>query len=121
MSTSIDLRPAELPVDSTRGDTLPLEISFYSDSANTIPIDLSTATITMDIRKDRSTGPIKKQLTEGSGLTVSGDDNETLIISTETDSLPYGNYVADVNVVFPGSIVRTYVRIIWTLHNDVTR
>lgn len=119
MST-IDLRPAQLALATTRGDTLQFTLAFWSDDANTVPIDLTTAeTIRLDFRKDRN-GPVKLALAIGDGLSIAGDDDNQLVVSKNHSLLP-GTYVGDVELAFAGDIVRTYVEISWTLSNDVTR
>lgn len=120
-TTIVDMTPAGFTLVTTRGDTLQLTLSFYSDEAHEVPIDLSTAsTIKMDVRSVNVDGAVVLSLEIGSGITLAGADNEQLIISSNTN-LGAGKYVADVDVVFPGPITRTYVKINWTIDNDVTR
>lgn len=120
MSQTLDLRAPTITLLSERGDTVTMAVVLWQDKAHTVPQDLTLATaITMQVKKERN-GPVKATLTVGSGLTITGDDNNRLAITLASTLLP-SKYVADLQLEFPGSVVRTYFKIDWTIFNDVTR
>jgi hypothetical protein len=84
------------------------------------PVDLSGATITMQARWKLTDVEYVKQWTIGSGLTVSGADNNIVTI-TGFDTLRPGILYYDLQVNYPSGGKVTYLRGNITVVEDVTR
>jgi len=79
------------------------------DTATQTPIDLTGATVRMDVKADYAAAtPVALSFAAGSGLTL--DEPAGKVSFSKTMSIPPAEYVYDLQVTFPGSIVRTYLR-----------
>lgn len=121
MSQTIDLTPEPFKLITSYGATLSLTLKFFSDPERTIPIDLTAAElIHIDVKWKDKDGPVKLELRIGNGLTISGDDDNHLVI-LKNQRLKPGNYVMDVALRFPGDIDRHYAEINhWTIEKVAT-
>lgn len=106
--------PGELNITCYKGDSLYKTLTFTDGNGD--PLDLSTATVTMQVRR-KAGEDILLTLAEGTGLTVSS--NTVLINSVIT--LDKGSYKYDMQFAFASGIVRTYVAGSFGVEDDITR
>lgn len=108
--------------DQFTGDSFSgMTITVYSDTAQTTPLDLTSATARMDFRKGSKTGQIGKQLTTGSGITISDAVNGVITIDRFTIDFSAGEYLYDLQVTLPGGVVETVLFGRFTAIQDVTQ
>lgn len=100
------------------GDTWTVSLTF-TDS-NSAPIDLSAATLLLQIKKSKSAADPVLELSEGNGLTVGGAGSNVVTISTVAN-LPKGTYHYDLQSTFSASSITTYLRGTISVTEDVTR
>jgi hypothetical protein len=112
--SDISTIPGELNITIYKGDTLYKTLTFTD--ANDDPLDLSTCTVTMQVRR-KAGETVLISLTEGDGLTVSS--NTVLIDHLVT--IAKGSYLWDLQFEYDSGIVRTYVGGSFDVENDITR
>jgi hypothetical protein len=106
--------PGVLDITCYKGDTLFKTLTFTDGNGD--PLDLSTATVTMQVRrKPGETALI--DITEANDLTVSSN---TVVIQTDV-AIDKGSYLWDMQFVFASGIRRTYVGGAFTVEDDITR
>lgn len=101
-----------------RGDSWNCQLVF-TDS-NSDPIDLSEATLRMQIKTAKGVSASVKQLTIGSGLTLSGAGSNVVTINTSVDMEAKKSYVYDLEAAFSDNTI-TYLKGTITVQEDVTR
>jgi hypothetical protein len=90
-------------------------------TANTVPINLSTATVEIQIRKKITSTNAELTLTEnGGGIVVGGVNNNMITINKDID-LDAGNYVYDMAVQFSNSNIKTYIWGNFIVYQDITQ
>jgi hypothetical protein len=104
------------PLTAKRNDTFLKVLTFLDSDSN--PVDLSSATLKMQIRKSFDTA-VLLEFTEGAGLTVSGAGNNIVTISKLITIPIPGTYQYDLQADF-GSMVRTYMEGSFTVTPDIT-
>lgn len=109
--TNLDNRPGKLDVQIWRGDTWSNVFILTQDGD---PIDLSGATVKIDIR-DAPGGSLVKTIT-GS---VGGDDDNQITVDELID-IDAGYYWWDLEVEYVGGTVRTYLYGVFNVFQDVT-
>lgn len=110
--------PGTYNITAKRNDTLSRVLTFVDQSS--VAIDLSSATLKMQVRKQYDQ-TVLLELTESDGLTVSGAGNNIVTISKIiTIPLP-GAYRYDLQAVFSGGMVRTYLEGSFTVTADITQ
>lgn len=112
--SDISIIPGELNIECYKGDTLYKLLTLTDGNGD--PLDLSTATVAMQIRR-KAGEDILLSLTEGSGLTVS---TNTVLIDSLID-LDKGNYKYDIQFVYASGLVRTYIAGTFSVPDDITR
>lgn len=100
-----------------KGDTFEAVLTFTDE--NGTAIDLSGATLLMQIKSNKTDSTSEVELTEGDGLTVSGGSNNIVTIFSNHD-LDAGRYTYDFQAT-TGSRVVTYLKGFITVYQDVTR
>lgn len=99
----IDLTPKRVDFKVKSGDTLKADFSFTNADDDT-PVDLTGIAATIEIRKKLGSDVIKT-LSIGSGLTITGDDDNVLSLSTAINFT--GKYKYELEVVWLGGRVQT--------------
>lgn len=87
--------------------------------ANRDPIDLSGATVTLTIKKERTDTTAALILTEGDGITIGGADNNEIDIN-KIITLAARDYYYDLQIVFSDDSVRTILTGVFEVVQDVT-
>lgn len=106
-----------LNITALKGDTMTAAITLTDD--NNAAVDLSTATLLMQIRKTAKSEDVELALTEDDGITVSGAGNNIITLSKIID-IDSGCYVYDLQATFSAGSVVTYLRGGFTVEEDVT-
>lgn len=100
-----------------RGDTL--NSITFTIKENTIAVDLTGASIKMDFRRGTDTGALQESKTIGSGLLVTDAVNGVFEMIAYINNWEAGVYFYDMQITFPSSIIRTYVKGTLTVKQDV--
>jgi hypothetical protein len=100
-----------------KGDTM--EASFTLTDDNEAAIDLSGATLLMEVRKTAKSDDVELTLTESDGITVSGAESNIINLSKIVD-IDAGCYVYDIQATYGSGVVTTYLRGAFTVEEDVT-
>jgi len=108
--------PATYNITAYKNDTLQLVFTFTDSSG--APIDLSTATMLMQVRK-KAGDTVALALTEGNGLTVSGAGNNIVTIS-KVISIAADIYQYDMQATFASGVIRTFIKGKFTVPADIT-
>jgi len=102
------MEPATRNFSIVEGDTFSASVTLIEKATNT-PIDLTNATCKMQVRSSyNAPDPAALEFAVGSGLSVDGVNGK--ITLSKTVSLSAGEYVYDLQVVFPGPVTTTYLR-----------
>lgn len=94
----------------TRGDTLDLSITIYNAdgteftpaSGDTITFGLKHSTMTYGNKEYTDTNPLVTK-------TISTSDMKLTLDPSDTASLPFGQYVYDIELVTSGGVVDTFI------------
>lgn len=113
----MDFRPATFNIKTWRGDTLSLTFDLKADD---VPIDLTTATLRMQIRPTYGSNTLTLGLTEADGLTIGGIDNNQVEVR-KTISIASGDYIYDLEAVFSDGTVKTYIKGDFIVSEDSTK
>lgn len=116
-NSTADFKPAQYNVQMWKSDSW---TQVFALKANDVPIDLTGSNIEIQLRKTPASTTAELTLTLGSGITISGVDNNEIIINTIVD-INAGSYVYDMTVVFPSGIVKTYVWGTFIVYEDITK
>jgi hypothetical protein len=108
--------PATYNITAYKNDTLQLVFTF-TDSTGA-PINLSTATMLMQVRK-KAGDTVALALTEADGLTVSGAGSNIVTIS-KVISIAADIYSYDLQATFASGVVRTFIKGKFTVPADIT-
>jgi hypothetical protein len=100
-----------------RNDTLSKQLTFVDDAS--APVDLSGATLTMQVRK-KADDTVLLSLTEADGIAVSGAGNNIVTLYKLVTIAAPGTYQYDLQAVFAGGMVRTYLEGSFTVEPDIT-
>jgi hypothetical protein len=98
-----DFKPAQLDIDIVYGDTWVEEFDF---TINSLPIDLSTATININITNCQNV--VSWNATNGNGITITGTDHNKVIVSKDV-TITAGNYIWELVVEYANNVVKTYL------------
>lgn len=113
----MDLRPAKHDLKVWRNDTLAIN---YELSIDGQPIDLSGATIRMQVRPDYGSNTLSLAFTEGNGITVTGTDHNVIEVK-KLINIASGSYVYDLESQFSNGDVKTYVKGAFIVSEDATK
>lgn len=113
----MDLRPAKYDIQVWRNDTLSLNFALSVDN---VPIDLTNATIRMQVRPTFGSNTLSLALTEGNGITVSGTNNNVIELRKNI-AIEAGDYVYDIEAAFDNGYVKTYVQGVFQVSEDSTK
>lgn len=118
LSTNADFRPAQYNISIWKSNTWS---QIFLLTANTVPINLSTATVEIQIRKKINSTTAELTLTEnGGGIVVGGVNNNMITINKDID-LEAGNYVYDMAVQFSNTNIKTYIWGNFIVYQDITQ
>jgi hypothetical protein len=119
ISTNADFRPAQYNISIWKSNTWS---QIFLLTANTVPINLSTATVKIQIRKTITSTNAELTLTEavGGGITVGGINSNMITINKDID-LAAGNYVYDMAVEFSNTNIKTYIWGNFIVYQDITQ
>ena len=125
VQTFSSIRTAELNLEVYRGDTAIFLISFFEDELRTIPFDLSpyTGTLKMQVKININEPRFLEELTETTGLTIQGNDNNELeIVGGKIQSdRPAGEFFYDIQGTDTDAEILTILRGKLITIEDVTR
>lgn len=113
----MDLRPAKHDIKVWRNDTLAINFELSIDGA---PIDLSGATIRMQVRPEVGSNTVTLALTEGDGITVTGSSHNMVEVK-KLITTAAGSYVYDLESQFSNGDVKTYVKGNFVISQDITQ
>lgn len=115
--SSADFRPADYPIKVWRNDTLPI---VFEIKVGDTPVDLSGADVRMQVRPSAGSPTLLVNLSEGSGITVQGANNNQINIRSVI-TIAAGEYYYDLQALFADGTVKTYVTGVFTVYEDVTK
>ena len=113
----MDLRPVNFPIKILRNDTLNTVLEF---KVNDVPLDLSSAAVRMQIRPAAGSNTLSLGLTEGSGISVGGTDNN-LVTLNKVINIASGTYAYDLEIDFGANVVKTYLKGDFIVTEDVSK
>ena len=103
-----------------RGDTWP-GIASISISTSGVPVNLSAASIKMQLREDVDS-PVVLELSTDNGLIVITNPLSGIFqIPPTIINIPFGTYNYDIQVTFPIGVVTTYIAGTWQITPDITQ
>ena len=111
-----DFRPGKLDIQMWRNDTWQQVFTLLAD---TTPINVIGSTVYIQVRKGCG-GVLALTLTNGSGVTLGGVDNNQITVKKLVD-IAKGNYVWDMQVTFADFTVKTYLEGDFIVYDDVTK
>lgn len=110
------MTPGNYTIRAYRGDTL--QLTFTITDGSNVAIDLSTATMLMQVRTHPD-GDLKMTFSEGDGLTVGGTNNNVVTVN-KVVALDGCAYQYDLQATFATGVVVTYVRGAFVVTEDIT-
>lgn len=116
-SSTADFRPANYNIQIWRNDTWSQVLLI---EANDVPVSLVGAEIEIQIRKTPSSTTAELTLTEASGITVGGLNNNQITINKDIN-INAGSYVYDMTVLFPNGNEKTYIWGNFIVFEDITK
>ena len=117
-STSTDLRPAQYNVKIWRNDTWSQTFAILAD---TTPISLVGATIVIEVKEAAtSTTALLTLSTATNTILITGTNNNQITLNKKVDIIA-GQFVYDMNVIFPTGIVKTYIWGTFLVQEDITK
>lgn len=111
-----DFRPGKLDIKIWRNDTW---IQVYALTANDVPINISGATVNIQVRKGCD-GTLALSVTNGNGATIGGASNNEITVN-KLVNIDKGTYKWDMQVTQVGGTVRTYLEGQFIVYDDVTK
>ena len=104
-----------------KGDTFD-EVDFQL-KINDAAVNLTGATIRMQLRKNYSDTSAALSLTSASsaGITITNASEGRFKINTQIIDIPVYNYVYDIQITLSSGVVKTYVQGGFNITNEVTR
>jgi len=112
-----DFRPGKNDIQIWRNDTWR---QTFVLTQNSTPINLTGATITIQVRKGCDGVLALSATTGGGGITIAGAGNNEITVD-KLVNIAKGKYVYDINVVFSSGYVRTYLEGDFIVYEDVTK
>lgn len=103
---TINLTPPNYDFVIIQNDTLSFSFTVDSPDVNT-PVDLTGTTIKLQWKK-KSGATAVKEIAVGTGITITGDDNNIIAINTVIDFV--GSYRYELQVTFPNNDNITYLQ-----------
>jgi Ethanolamine utilization protein EutJ (predicted chaperonin) len=112
-----DFRPGKNDIQIWRNDTWR---QTFVLTQNSVAINLTGATITIQVRKGCDGVLALSASTGGNGVTIAGAGNNEITVN-KLVNIAKGKYVYDINVVFSSGYVRTYLEGDFIVYEDVTK
>ena len=111
---------ASLNFDNTKGDTFN-EVAFKLQ-INSIDVDLSDAVIKMQLKKSYKDSATILSLTSvaSDGITITDGAAGEFKINEQIIDIPVHNYVYDIQITFEDNTVKTYIKGMFNILNEVT-
>ena len=105
---------------AVRGDTF--NGLKFTVLVNDIAVDLTNATIIMDLRLTPTGVVVKSFTTVGSGgITINSDPTTgKFVFDAQIIDLPAAKYVYDIEIDFQSGLIKTYIGGTWEIIQDVT-
>lgn len=113
----MDLRPEYLPLKVYKNDHLSTVLEF---KLNDTPIDLSAATVLLQVRPTATSNTLTLAITNGNGITIGGDDNNQVTIY-KLINIAAGEYVYDLQITYSSGQVKTYLHGEFIVSDDTSR
>ena len=103
-----------------KGDTFD-QVNFEL-KINDVLVDLTGAIIQMQLRSDidDATPSLSWTSVGNAGITINGPTIGQFKINQQIINIPYGEYLYDINIIFPNGVVKTYVQGIFSIVSDIT-
>lgn len=117
MATTVSNIPGAVNFKVYQNDTLNKSITITDD--NDDPIDLSAAAVKMEVRQSAGS-TVLFTLEVGDGITISGADDNVIVISKIVDIDP-GSYLYDLEATYSGGDVQTFIKGSFTVIADITQ
>jgi len=112
-----DFRPGVNDIQIWRNDTWR---QTFVLTQNSVAINLTGATITIQVRKGCDGVLALTASTGGGGVTIGGVGNNEITVD-KLVNIAKGKYLYDINVVFSSGYVRTYLEGDFIVYEDVTK
>ena len=90
------------------------------DKDTQVPLDLTGATVRLDVRASHTASAVSLPLSEGDGITVPSPKTQGIIQVSKDAAISDGTYVYDLQVEFSGGKRKTYLRGQLTVLPEVT-
>lgn len=114
------MKPGKYNIKFYRKETFDVSVVYKIDS---VAVDLSGYTADMQVRPSAGSGTLIVELTTENGRiavnTVVGQI-ELMLTSAETEALPLGQYVYDLNITSPAGVVTKLMRGAFVVLDPVT-
>lgn len=117
-TTSNHVTAADHDFTIYKGDTWNVQLTFTDDNSD--PVDLSGAALKIQVKSTKGSSTSVLELTEGSGITVSGAGSNIVTINTVAD-ISKGNYYYDLEATYSPTNIITFLKGKVIVVEDVTR
>jgi hypothetical protein len=112
-----DFKPAQYNIQMWKNDTWNNTFTLLNEAT---PINLTGATVEIQIRKKANSTDALATLTIGSGITISGASFNVITVAYNVD-IDAGSYVYDMAIQFSDGTEKTYIWGIFIIYEDVTK
>lgn len=118
LTTSI---ASHVDIKAMKGDTFSISMVFTDGAGD--PVDLTGYSFLMQVKERKDSTTSKLTFTSGSEIEITGDDNNTLLITKDASEMVIrsGGYYYDLQGTDPYGKVLTYIEGHFTIVQDVTR
>lgn len=104
--------------DHIKGDTF--EGVQFTVTVNSVALDLTGATIKMQVRKSPTSAVIDTYTTTGGHLTITNAAGGIFTFDEQIISLASAKYYYDIQITLADATVKTYISGYWTITQDIT-
>lgn len=116
-NSNADFRPAQYNIQIWRNDTWSNKFALFTGET---PINLTGATVEIQVRQTPSGSTAYLTLGIGTGLTIGGVDSNEITVNALVD-ISAGSYVYDMAVQFSDLSEKTYIWGTFIVYEDVTK
>lgn len=104
-----------------KGDTF--NMVTFQVKVNTVAVNLTGATIRMQLRKkpDDITAVLSLTSVASAGITITSPTTGTFKINEQVINIEVGTYSYDIEIAYASGIVKTYIAGIFTITPEITR
>jgi hypothetical protein len=112
-----DFKPAQYNIQMWKNDTWNNTFTLLN---GVTPINLTGATVEIQIRKKANSTDALATLIIGDGITISGASSNVITVAYNVD-IDAGSYVYDMAIKFSDGTEKTYIWGIFIIYEDVTK